>query len=612
MKEKANDAELNIDHAVRVIQNTIIHRRINVELGKEDGDSIKRSPYTWSAVIPILERDLSGHQMSRGTYNGLWEGVEHAPEELKERYVAALAAWRSTAWPSFREELVAELADKFGSYYFTETKLQEHLARWPELRTERRVIAAGLTSLRAAGAKPNEALSNLAELRGSEDDARASIAIVSTAGASGYGERLAELIHAWLGETTWGQLMTSLYAPIPEAHAPPKHVAELAYLLRQVPLTTGPSLDGFILDDMSGSSRATWRRSIAVAVTGDGALRSAATEAMLWFAHSREDLFSQFTALEINDPDQVAALEWLLSHPSRLVALRAQSALDLLANEPDPLEVLLTKEPARESAAPALPASRTWLGDARLEQLLRTAFAEAAMSMAREVPATASSGEENLVGKLFERLRGACETVSERAAILARETDRGERLTISLSHRVIGRTEEGADGLVKGVPFSTDVTVILRARRGAEKPFSERATFIQAKRLRRGKAPAGEHYSVDMTQMDDIARQTSSSFLLAVGPEALGVTMPVVPAQLLVDQLGVTVKERQLHPDRVARLGRSLAGWLVDDVIGLWTGDHRKRAVKKAASGAGDRDTILVEISVAMVPIEPELDGRKR
>jgi hypothetical protein len=54
--------------------------------------------------------------------------------------------------------------------------------------------------------------------------------------------------------------------------------------------------------------------------------------------------------------------------------LRAQSALDLLANESHPLEVLLTKEPARESAAPALPASRTWLGDARLEQLLRTTF----------------------------------------------------------------------------------------------------------------------------------------------------------------------------------------------------------------------------------------------
>ncbi|TIX66054.1 MAG: hypothetical protein E5V25_16390 [Mesorhizobium sp.] len=157
--------------------------------------------------------------------------------------------------------------------------------------------------------------------------------------------------------------------------------------------------------------------------------------------------------------------------------------------------------------------------------------------------------------------------------------------------------------------FSTDVTLILRARRGAEPPFSQRATFIQAKRLRRGTPPEAGHYAVNMTQMEDIANHTTSSFLLAVGPKALGVTMPVVPAQLLVDRFGAIMKERHMHPDRVARLGRSLAVWLVDDVIGLWTGDPREEAVEKASAGAGDRDTILVEIAVAMVLADSE--GRK-
>ncbi|WP_164759585.1 hypothetical protein, partial [Mesorhizobium sp. M5C.F.Ca.IN.020.29.1.1] len=347
-------------------------------------------------------------------------------------------------------------------------------------------------------------------------------------------------------------------------------------------------------------------------IGGDTALKEAATEALLWFAHAREDLFAQFTALEINDSDPVAGIKPLQSHPSRLVALRAQSALDLLVKTSDSLEALLTKNGPEVVASPSLPASRTWLGDARLEQLLRTAFDRAASSMAAEVSSTASSGEENLVGKLLERLRGACEQVTERAAILARETDRGERLTISLSHRVIGKTEEGDPGLVKDRRFSADVTLILRARRGAEPPFSQRATLIQAKRLRRGTPLEGEHYAVNMSQMEDIANQTSSSFLLALGPPALGVTMPVAPAQLLVDRFGVIVKERHIHPDRVARLGRSLAVWLVDDVIGLWTGDAREDAVEKASAGAGDRDTILVEIAVAMESVDPEVEGRKR
>ncbi|OBQ73595.1 hypothetical protein [Mesorhizobium erdmanii] len=39
---------------------------------------------------------------------------------------------------------------------------------------------------------------------------------------------------------------------------------------------------------------------------------------------------------------------------------------------------------------------------------------------------------------------------------------------------------------------------------------------------------------------------------------------------------------------------------------------RRKEAVEKASAGAGDRDTILVKIEVAMESRDPEVEGRKR
>lgn len=609
MTEPSDDHPLNIKQVIVALINTGSHSRINLD---GDPDLLKRSSISGDDALIIVERELAGYKMSHDTYESVLQGARKAPAHVKERFVAALETWRSAAWPSLRGDLLARAVEGFGDYRFTGPALRSRLEIWPELRREPDLIKAALSKVRiATGRDLTEALENLAALDGGVDEARAALAVVAAARPHRQEDRITGLLDSWAGATVWGQLMACLWSPVPEERQVPAAVTSLACLLRQVPLVTGPSLDGFVLGEMSGASRAAWRQSLVEACGDDLELRKAATEALLWFADAQEDLFAQFTALEINDPDPLAALEPLLSHPSRLVCLRTQSALALLAGTPDPLETLITREPVTETGRPAPGVSRTWLGDARLEQLLRTAFGEAASSMAAEVPLTASSGEENLVGKLFERLRAACDRVTEQAAILARETDRGERLTVALTHRVIGKVEEGEPGLVATGRFSTDVTLILRARRGAEPPFSQRASFVQAKRLRRGKPPEGEHYAVSLSQMRDIAEQSSSSFLLAVGPEAAGVTMPVVPAQLLLDRYGAVVKEKHLHPDAVSRLGRNLAGWLVDDVIGLWTGDPRIEAVAKAAAGAGDCDTILVEIEVAMVPVDPESEDRK-
>jgi hypothetical protein len=612
MTDPTDEDSLTISQVINALGNTAARSRINPF--HADDDHLKRSSIAWDDAMPILEGGLAHHKMSRGTFERAWHGMQEAPEHLKGRITELLDAWRIAHWPSIRDVQLSEAEVQFGNYDFTGARLREKLEMWPELRGERALLEQALLKLRRAGSGSawDEALGNLAELRGDEAMAKDAVAVI-LAQQRHYsdGDKIAGLLDSWVGASTWGSLMSSLWASIPEERHKPADITRLAYHLRQLPLVTGPSLDGFRLAEMSGASRAAWRRSLRELLSGDAELERATTEALLWLSDPQEDLFAQFTALQINDPDPRSALTPLLSHPSRLTELRARSALELLSGAPDPLETLLTRDEPLECRPEAPPASRTWLGDARLEQLLRTAFADAASSMAAEVSKTASSGEENLVGKLFERLRGACVRVTEQAAILARETDRGERLTVALSHRVIGKTEEGNPGLVATRRFSTDVTLIVRARKGAAPPFSERATFVQAKRLLRGTPPETDHYKVSMEQMRDISAQTTSAFLLAVGPSALGVTMPVVPAQLLLDRFGPIVKTKHLHPDALSRHGRGLAGWLVDDVIGLWTGDPGIEAVQKASEGAGDCDTLLVEIDVTIVPMGSEGESRK-
>lgn len=606
------DERIDIASAVQALEVTAFRTRGNFGLLDPEKDQPKRSHLTWSGILPVVRRDLPSYSMSRDTYENIWEAIEQeAPPRLKEVFKAALEAWRLKSWPAFQRDLVSETAKDFGNYQLTEQRLREHLNKWPELRFEKDVIKAGLRKLRSPGSTLEKAVRDLQELTGDREDATAAmVAITST---QGYGRQglVAELLKTWVGTSVWGQLMTALWVDVPEAEELPRDVVEVAYLLRQLPLISGRSLDGFVLADMAGASRAAWRRSLRETIGKDIELRAAVTEALLWFASPNEDLLAQFTALEINEPDPATAISPFLAHGSRLVGLRARSALDLLSKAADPMESLLTRDDSDNSDSMTLPHSRTWLGDARLEQMLRVAFSNAASSMAKEVPLTASSGEENLVGKLLERLRGVCERVTRDAAVLARETDRGERLMVSLSHRVIGKSEEGKEGLAKGHRFSTDVTLIVRARRGSAPPFSQRATFVQAKRIRRSDLPENVHYVVDMSQMNDIAEQTTSSFLLAVGPDVAGVTMPIVPAQLMIDRFGTDVSKRHIHPDMVSRLGRSLADWLVDDVIGLWTGDPRLDAVSKAAFGCGDRDSVIVEIEVALVSTEPDVEMEK-
>ncbi|KQQ34881.1 hypothetical protein ASG19_14035 [Rhizobium sp. Leaf306] len=108
-----------------------------------------------------------------------------------------------------------------------------------------------------------------------------------------------------------------------------------------------------------------------------------------------------------------------------------------------------------------------------------------------------------------------------------------------------------------------------------------------------------------MQQLRDLAKQPSS-FILFVGPRCGGVTMPVMPARLFQERFDNGSNTKRPPIGTVAANGRNLAEWLVDDVIGLWTGESDAAAVDKARRGGGDTATLLEELSVALKIVETE------
>jgi hypothetical protein len=105
--------------------------------------------------------------------------------------------------------------------------------------------------------------------------------------------------------------------------------------------------------------------------------------------------------------------------------------------------------------------------------------------------------------------------------------------------------------------------------------------------------------------MRDISKQTTSSFLLLVGPKTSDVVLPVIPARLFLDYFGKKGhKYRFIKPEDGERVGKSLASWLVYDVIGLWTGDPDNEIVKRSYGQLGGSSTVLIELEVSLIPTD--------
>lgn len=313
--------------------------------------------------------------------------------------------------------------------------------------------------------------------------------------------------------------------------------------------------------------------------------------------------------LDLHKSGGLAALTTLRSHPDRLVRRRVAAILDLANGVPDAVELLQSAKRERQVetrlVADGLRPACTWIADARIERLIENALDEAARTFGETVRRTRASGEETHVSILFERLATAFARINDRLALYAAETEANERLEIRLEHRIVGKSEEGGAG-VDTARFSADVCLLFEGWEAGRR-FARRASLLQAKRIFvRQAALDVDYYPVDVSQLEDLASQTMAGFLLLVGPACEGVAMPVIPARLFLDMVERGESSGQIAPATASRLGKGIGAWLVEDVIGLWTGDWDEALVAKGKCGEGREPFLLVEITADRVRKGPD------
>ncbi len=354
--------------------------------------------------------------------------------------------------------------------------------------------------------------------------------------------------------------------------------------------------------------RAAWRTEVVERLRRNPRLRPVAVEFLLWCAPTAAADDAELAALQLlRTKRDRAHLRGLAKHVSRTIQLRSR-ALSAVAD--GRLDIFL-EEPAggshRRSLAEGLAqfsgvrgveaAARTWLGDPVVEGLIHRAIASAERSFCSAYPDQWATEEERLIARLLEAMRHEFWDARERLR-LAVEAGLGRPAEIELAYRETSKLEEGGSGLGTS-SFGVDVAFIMRVEAGGLLE-AERATFVQCKKLERDAhdGPWQPSLKVQPVQRDDLIAQTESAFYLFLVPPLLRDECWVVPARLVRALMEGGKAKSRLGRGPAARAAKSLANWLLLDIIGLWTGDERREAIERARGkhpGRGPR--FLVEIT---------------
>lgn len=485
------------------------------------------------------------------------------------------------------------------------------LAAWPRLRSDRLLRTSAVKALASNLVLVGARLQSLQQLEGDFATARLVLCLCMVPDANDVNpDELASLLGAWAGNTKWGQVHHRLWwteqakecggRPLTDV---PAAVTEAVRHIEQLRLTGGRRRPELQLAEMAPESRAAWRRLLKRSVGSDEDLGAAVAEALLWYTAPVDDRQAQLAVMELYGREVRTALAPLREHCARIVRTRVESILGLVEGQPDVADLIDGRGAVQDDRALALdvPARihepRTWIGDARIEAMIEAAIASAADGYAREFESTADSGEETHVANLFRDVQHQFHAVNRRIATLAAESGANKRLVLRLDYRVVGKHEEGGPGV--GPPsFSTDVCLLVQAREGTCPPFARRVSFIQAKRLHvREGANDVEYYPIKSEQLENLAEQTQSSYLLLIGPKRHDLVMPVLPARLVLDLIARGQLSSSLYPKVLPPISRGLASWLTYEAIGLWTGNWRPAALQRADGRKRRRPFLLVEIT---------------
>ncbi|ROM97925.1 hypothetical protein [Pseudomonas brassicacearum] len=556
---------------------------------------IDASDYSWLEACPYFKLEIAV------------AGVDDY--DSRQAIHTHLYNWAQDNWQSIESDASALAVKLFtdGKFYFSDSDaFWKHVKRWEPLLVDPGLRSMLISTLQGGQSDPESAVGRLRALQGNQSAAIAVFTAIKLNHRSFKDwDQLAQLMAQWAGEGSWGQLQYLLWRQEPpEVRSQTElipigaTVREVVRLLVQFGIPDNRKAP-FDLAKLSTETKATWRRTLKTSIGNDVVLRQLTAEALLWFTGAHEDRAALFAVLELYEDkgDIQPDLSIFLTHADALVRLRAATVRDIMVAEPDTMDLLLSKRGRSHIHVPEPPnkPARTWIADARIEELIEQTFDDVASRAGADIGRRLDMGEESHLILLLDRLSTACDSISDRLADLAIESHANERLKLSLQYRVVGKHEEGGPG-IGAAKFSADICLLFEAHE-ADNCFARRGSLLQAKRLHRTKSRQGRgSYPIDVKQLADLSEQTLACFLLLLGPEHDGVRIPIIPARLVQDLIGRGQLSTQMSSSHAAMLGKSIGTWLLEDVIGLWTGDWGPEIVERAQGGPDREPFVMIKV----------------
>ena len=575
-----------------------------------------RSPYALNsqAAASAICAGINSLSLVRGKFIEWETAIPHVSEyDAKKTLWDASQSWAEANWPAAVIELREEAIKYFNEQYFSEIDtFHRFIARWQRLKNDSLLLGMLLSALEQENTLLDSQVRRLRLFKGDQVSAARVLRVIRAPRSSfHYRDEFASLIAEWAGDSVWGQLQYLLWhtgaqseQKLTSLDVPSQSITNVAVLLREFGILKFER-SSYELAELSAEARASWRRELKTVVGNDQLLRQATTEVLLWFGSPREDRAVLFAVLELYRDDLQQHIPFFLGHADLLVRRRARALIDLDGQEPDVMSLLEPKQSMPNHASMRSTnslAPRTWIGDARIEQLIERHLDKVAGEVGSAIRKSLDSGEESHVMLLFERLRAEFSSITHRLQAFAAENNANEYLSLILQYRIVGKHEEGGRG-VGSEKFSADICLLMEACDSGRR-FARRASLIQAKRMYQKKKV--DYYPFKKSQLDALAEQTLASFLLLLGPECDGIRIPIIPARLTLDLVERGSLCDQISLPYASQLGKGIATWLLEDVIGLWTGDWNQEIIARAEGRMSREPYILAEIKVDRVRKGPD------
>ncbi|MFC7380096.1 hypothetical protein [Brevundimonas sp. GCM10030266] len=348
-------------------------------------------------------------------------------------------------------------------------------------------------------------------------------------------------------------------------------------------------------------------------VDGEATVRAAALEGLLWLGKDQARDIAVYAAGQLAQLEDREVLRSLEAHPDRQVQYSAGLVGRMIdgAASPQAQAISPPSTPPRQGRSTT---SRTWLGDARLEQAIEDTITALEVRFSEEYATRHKAGEDRLGERFFAILGDRFEQLNLGMGELAAARGDEHRASVRVGYRPVDRGEEGKRG-IKGrgrarasASFAADFCLVITAVLNG-KTLAKRAALVQAKRLylKDNDVPAkgwNASFELKSKQTRSLLDQTESAFFVFQAPPEHGRKLATLPARLVNDLAQHQAASGGVIAANVVDMAsESFAEWFTYQFVALRTGDPFAELVKRAEGGSPDVPYDLVRCGVVDVEV---------